>query len=47
MPPEEKRKYSHRAAAAKALLQSGALEHLHPLPSTGEGRGEGDGKQRL
>jgi XTP/dITP diphosphohydrolase len=28
MPPEEKRKYSHRAAAAKALLQSGALESL-------------------
>jgi XTP/dITP diphosphohydrolase len=28
MPPEEKRKYSHRAAAAKALLVSGALESL-------------------
>jgi XTP/dITP diphosphohydrolase len=28
MPPEEKRKYSHRAAATKALLESGALEHL-------------------
>jgi XTP/dITP diphosphohydrolase len=28
MPPEEKRKYSHRAAAARALLESGALEHL-------------------
>jgi XTP/dITP diphosphohydrolase len=26
MPPEEKRKYSHRAAAARALLESGALE---------------------
>src|SRR5881628_2031956 len=25
MPPEEKRRYSHRAAAARALLQSGAL----------------------
>jgi XTP/dITP diphosphohydrolase len=28
MPPEEKRKYSHRAAAAKALLESGALDSL-------------------
>ena len=28
MPPEEKRKYSHRAAAAKALLESGALRDL-------------------
>jgi len=28
MPPEEKRKYSHRAAAARALLESGALESL-------------------
>jgi len=28
MPPEEKRKYSHRAAAARALLQSGALNSL-------------------
>jgi XTP/dITP diphosphohydrolase len=28
MPPEEKRKYSHRAAAARALLESGALERL-------------------
>lgn len=28
MPPEEKRKYSHRAAAALALLESGALESL-------------------
>ena len=28
MPPKEKRKYIHRAAAAKALLQSGALESL-------------------
>ena len=28
MPPEEKRKYSHRAAAARALLQSGALQKL-------------------
>jgi len=28
MPPEEKRKYSHRAAAAWALLESGALQHL-------------------
>ena len=27
MPPEEKRKYSHRAAAARALLKSGALQH--------------------
>jgi len=28
MPPEEKRKYSHRAAAARALLESGALQRL-------------------
>ena len=28
MEPDEKRKYSHRAAAARALLESGALEHL-------------------
>ena len=28
MPPEEKRKYSHRAAAARALLESGALSEL-------------------
>ncbi|HYM66387.1 MAG TPA: RdgB/HAM1 family non-canonical purine NTP pyrophosphatase [Patescibacteria group bacterium] len=28
MAPEEKRRYSHRAAAARALLESGALEHL-------------------
>ncbi|TMG30692.1 MAG: RdgB/HAM1 family non-canonical purine NTP pyrophosphatase [Chloroflexi bacterium] len=28
MPPEEKRKHSHRAAAAKALLESGALRRL-------------------
>lgn len=28
MPPEEKRKYSHRAAAARALLESGALRGL-------------------
>ena len=28
MPPEEKRKYSHRAAAARALLASGALRSL-------------------
>jgi XTP/dITP diphosphohydrolase len=28
MPPEEKRKYSHRAAAARALLESGALNQL-------------------
>ena len=28
MPPEEKRKYSHRAAAARALLESGALQSL-------------------
>lgn len=28
MPPEEKRKYSHRAAAARALLQSGALKSM-------------------
>ena len=28
MPPEEKRKYSHRARAARALLESGALQGL-------------------
>jgi len=28
MHPEEKRKYSHRAAAARALLESGALQQL-------------------
>jgi len=28
MAPEEKRKYSHRAAAARALLESGALQRL-------------------
>jgi XTP/dITP diphosphohydrolase len=28
MPPEEKRRYSHRAAAARALLESGALQEL-------------------
>jgi XTP/dITP diphosphohydrolase len=28
MPPEEKRKYSHRAAAARAMLKSGALKSL-------------------
>lgn len=28
MPPDEKRKYSHRAAAARALLESGALDTL-------------------
>ncbi len=28
MPPEEKRKYSHRAAAARTLLESGALSEL-------------------
>jgi XTP/dITP diphosphohydrolase len=31
MPPEEKRKYSHRAAAARALLESGALQSLAGL----------------
>ncbi len=31
MAPEEKRKYSHRAAAARALLQSGALQSLAGL----------------
>jgi XTP/dITP diphosphohydrolase len=31
MPPEEKRKHSHRAAAARALLESGALEQLKVL----------------
>jgi XTP/dITP diphosphohydrolase len=28
MPPEEKRRYSHRAAAVRALLESGALQRL-------------------
>jgi XTP/dITP diphosphohydrolase len=28
MPPEEKRRYSHRARAVRALLKSGALERL-------------------
>jgi XTP/dITP diphosphohydrolase len=28
MPPEEKRKYSHRARAARSLLESGALQAL-------------------
>lgn len=28
MPPEEKRKYSHRARAARALVASGALDRL-------------------
>lgn len=28
MPPDEKRRYSHRAMAARALLESGALERL-------------------
>ena len=28
MAPEEKRKYSHRAAAARALLESGALQEI-------------------
>jgi XTP/dITP diphosphohydrolase len=28
MPPEEKRRYSHRAAAARALLESGALRQI-------------------
>jgi XTP/dITP diphosphohydrolase len=31
MPAEEKRKYSHRAAAARALLESGALQSLAGL----------------
>ena len=30
MPPEEKRKYSHRAAAARELLESGVLSELVP-----------------
>jgi inosine/xanthosine triphosphate pyrophosphatase family protein len=29
MLPEEKRKYSHRAAAAQALLKSGALKSIY------------------
>jgi XTP/dITP diphosphohydrolase len=28
MPPEEKRNYSHRAAAVRALLESGALQEI-------------------
>jgi XTP/dITP diphosphohydrolase len=28
MPPEEKRQYSHRAAAVRALLESGALQEI-------------------
>jgi XTP/dITP diphosphohydrolase len=28
MPPDEKRKYSHRAAAVRALLESGALQEI-------------------
>jgi XTP/dITP diphosphohydrolase len=32
MPPEEKRKYSHRAAAVRALLESGALQSLVDVP---------------
>ena len=28
MPPEEKRRHSHRAAAARALIESGALERV-------------------
>ena len=28
MEPQEKRKYSHRAAAARAMLESGALREL-------------------
>ncbi len=36
MPPEEKRKYSHRAAAARALLQSGALQRLAEHMPKGE-----------
>ncbi len=28
MPPEEKRQYSHRAMAARALLESGVLRHI-------------------
>jgi XTP/dITP diphosphohydrolase len=31
MPPAEKRKYSHRARAARALLESGALQRLKAL----------------
>lgn len=31
MAPDEKRKYSHRAAAARALLESGALQSLAGL----------------
>jgi XTP/dITP diphosphohydrolase len=40
MAPEEKRKYSHRAAAARALLESGALERISPLPSKAAGHGK-------
>jgi XTP/dITP diphosphohydrolase len=36
MPPEEKRKYSHRAAAVRALLQAGVLARLSiPSPRRG------------
>ena len=35
MPPEEKRKYSHRAAAARALLESGALQSLVQFETRG------------
>lgn len=38
MPPEEKRKYSHRSMAARALLESGALERLS---SAAQGRRKG------
>jgi XTP/dITP diphosphohydrolase len=37
MPPEEKRLYSHRARAARALVESGALERILPSPHRGEG----------
>jgi XTP/dITP diphosphohydrolase len=33
MPPEEKRKYSHRARAARALLESGVIQALASLAS--------------
>ena len=35
MPAEEKRKYSHRAAAARALLESGALQSLVQFETRG------------
>ena len=35
MPPDEKRKYSHRAAAARALLESGALQSLVQFETRG------------